>query len=149
MLKRALSVAYALSILLALQNLVFAQGGQGTVSGLVSDNSGSVLPGAQVKLTNQQTGIVRTLQTNAAGNYYIPAVPVGRYTVEISAQGFATYRKTDISVNVNDNIRADARLDLSSVRETVEVQADAVQVQAEDSTVSQVVNGTQVEGPFR
>jgi hypothetical protein len=119
--------------------------GQGTVSGLVTDNSGSVLASAQIKLTNQQTGFSRTSQTNESGNYYVPALVVGKYTLEITSPGFSTYKQTDITVNVNDNIRVDAQLQLSSVRETVEVQAETVQVRAEDATVGQVVNSTQVE----
>lgn len=118
---------------------------QGTISGIVTDNSGAVVPNAQVKITNDQTGLSRTFQTNDSGNYNAPAILIGRYTLEVTAPGFATYRQTGISVSPNDNIRIDAHINVSSIQETVEVQANTVQVQAEDATVSQVVNSTQVE----
>ncbi len=118
---------------------------QGTISGLVTDASGSVMPNAHVKVTNELTGLTREFQTNQSGNYTAPGLIVGKYTVEVTANGFATYKQTGIPINVNDNIRIDAHLQLSSVQQTIEVQANAVQVQAEDATVGQVVNGTQIE----
>ncbi len=117
----------------------------GTISGLVTDASGSAVPKAHVKVTDQQTGLARNFETNQSGNYNAPSLVIGKYTVEIGAPGFNTYRQTDIPVNVNDNLRIDARLEVGNVQQTVEVQANAVQVQAEDATVSQVVNGNQVE----
>ena len=118
---------------------------QGTISGLVTDASGSVMPNAQVKVTNESTGLSREFQTNQSGNYTAPGLIVGKYTIEISANGFSTYRQTGIPINVNDNVRIDAHLQLSTVQQTIEVQANAVQVRSEDATVGQVVNGTQVE----
>jgi len=118
---------------------------QGNISGIVTDVSGSVVPNAEVRITNQQTGLTRTIATNQSGNYNAPSLVIGKYTVGISARGFASYKQTDIPVNVNDDLRIDAHLSLGNVQETVEVQANAVQVQAEDATVGQVVNGTQVE----
>ena len=130
-------------------SLVLAVGaygqGQGSISGLVSDKSGSVMPSAQIKLTNQATGLIRTSTSTDSGNYTLPAVSVGDYSLEISAAGFSTYKQTGIQVNVNDNLRIDATLDLSSVKETIEVKAETVQIRAEDATVGQVVNSEQVE----
>jgi hypothetical protein len=65
--------------------------------------------------------------------------------VEISAPGFTVYRQTGLALNVNGNPRVDATLELSATQQTVEVQANTVQVQSGDATVSQVVNGQQVE----
>lgn len=118
---------------------------QGTISGLVTDASGSVVPGAKVKVTNESTGFSRDLETNQSGNYTVPQLIVGKYTIQISAQGFATYEQTGIPINVNDNLRIDAHLQVSTMAQTVEVLANAVQVQAEDATVGQVVDQTQVE----
>ncbi len=115
------------------------------ISGLVTDTSGAVVPNAKVKITNELTGFAVNLVSNQAGNYSAPSLVVGKYTVEVSAPGFSTYRQTGIALNVNDNLRIDANLQLSSAQQTVEVQANAVQIQSEDATVSQVVNGTQVE----
>ncbi|MBV8830538.1 MAG: carboxypeptidase regulatory-like domain-containing protein [Acidobacteriaceae bacterium] len=118
---------------------------QGRISGLVTDASGSVIPDAKITITNQDKGFTRDVVTNQSGNYDVPSLIIGKYTVEISAPGFAPYKQTNIAVNVNDNIRVDASLQIGGVQQTVEVQANAVQVQAEDATVGQVVNSTQVE----
>ena len=149
MLKRsgALPALFAASLVVLLfscaQNLL-AQG-QGTISGLVTDASGSVIPGAQVKITNELTGLSRMFTANQAGNYEAPALIVGKYSVAVTAAGFATYTQTDIALNVNANLRVDAHLQLSTAQQSVEVKADTVQIQAEDATVGQVVNGQQVE----
>jgi hypothetical protein len=140
----------ALTLSVAILGLVFpprlaAQGQQATISGIVTDPSGAVIPNAHVKVTEKSTGTSRDSETNQAGNYNVPGLVVGRYTVEISAPGFATYKQVDIPVNVNDNIRIDGHLQPSNVQQTIEVQANAVQVQAEDATVSQVVDSKQVE----
>ncbi len=111
----------------------------------MTDASGSIIPGAHVKVTDEQTGLTRDFQTNQSGNYTVPQLIVGKYTLEISARGFASYKQTGIPINVNDNLRIDAHLQVSTIEQTVEVQANAVQVQAEDATVGQVVNQTQVE----
>ena len=118
---------------------------QGTISGLVTDKSGSPVPNAQIKLTNEGTGLSRNFASNQSGNYDAPAIVIGRYTLEIIAPGFADYKQTGINVNVDDKLRIDAQLELRSVQETVVVQADTVHIQAEDATVGQVVNSTQVE----
>src|SRR4051812_25879920 len=146
--RNAISAAFAATLVI-LATLVSphhanAQG-QGTISGLVTDASGSVIPNAQVKVTSQQTGLARSITANESGNYNFPALVVGKYTLEVSAPGFASYKQTDIPVNVNDNIRIDAGLQLGNVQQTVEVEANAVQIHAEDATVGQVVNSTQVE----
>lgn len=130
-------------LLFALSSPLAAQE-QGTISGVVTDASGAVVPNAKVTITNEQTGLSSDFQTNSSGNYNIPALQVGKYTVTIAAPGFATYKQTDIAVNVNDKLRVDASLQPSSIQQTVEVQANAVQVQAEDATVGQTVNGTQM-----
>jgi len=117
----------------------------GSISGVIMDKSGSAVPNAVVKLTNTDTGLTRTFETNESGNYVAPAVPAGSYTLEVSAAGFSAFRQTGVTVNLRDALRIDAQLDVSSVREAIEVTAEAVQLQSENATVGQVVNGAQVE----
>src|SRR3954447_24740581 len=117
----------------------------GSISGVIMDKSGSAVPNAVVKLTNTDTGLTRTFETNESGNYVAPAVPAGSYTLEVSAAGFSAFRQTGVTVNLRDALRIDAQLDVSSVREAIEVTAEAVQLQSENATVGQVVNGAQVQ----
>jgi hypothetical protein len=71
-----------------------AQRPDGSISGTVKDPSGAVIPGAAVTITHDQTGAVRTSSTSAAGNYTVPSLLVGTYTVKIEATGFAAYTRT-------------------------------------------------------
>src|SRR5207245_2470874 len=83
------------SVLLAILALVlaapaFAQRSTGSIRGVVKDATQAVLPGATVTVTNEDTGLLRTTTTNAAGVYSVPDLPVGRYKVSAELQGFKT-----------------------------------------------------------
>lgn len=117
----------------------------GSIVGLVTDRTGAAVPGAQVVVTQQETGVTRKTQTDPTGTYLVPALNVGTYTVEISAPGFKLFRKTDVVLNVRDQIRVDAQLEVGEVTETVEVLAEAVSLQTENAAVEEVVTGSQVQ----
>src|ERR1700751_5405071 len=78
------------AMLLVLCGVVSADAQQvtGTVTGTVTDSVGAVVPGAQVKATNAATGYIRSTATDNAGAYTIQYLPIGKYTVEITAPGF-------------------------------------------------------------
>ena len=133
----ACAFAVCAASLLHAQNL-------GSISGLVKDKTGSVVPGATVKLTHQDTGLVRTFTTSDSGNYAAPALPAGTYALEATASGFSLTRQTGIVVNLRDALRIDVQLDVTSVQEAVEVKAEAVQLQTENATVGEVISGQQV-----
>ena len=133
----ACAFAVCAASLLHAQNL-------GSISGLVKDRTGSVVPGATVKLTHQDTGLVRTFTTSDSGNYAAPALPAGTYALEATASGFSLTRQTGIVVNLRDALRIDVQLDVTSVQEAVEVKAEAVQLQTENATVGEVISGQQV-----
>src|ERR1043166_4764564 len=144
--RRLLLQAFLLvcALLFSGANLLHAQN-LGSISGLVTDKSGSAVPNAEVKLTLADTGLIRTFKTNEAGNYTAPALSAGTYTLEVSAPGFATFRQTNIALNLRDALRIDSQLELSTLSQAVEVTAETLQLQAENATVGQVVNGQQVE----
>jgi hypothetical protein len=111
----------------------FGQGGAtGAISGTVQDPSGALVPGAEVRITNQGTGVVaRTTKTDANGSFTATLLPVGTYTVTIVSGGFAQGSFPDIVVRVTETTRLLAALRPQAVQEKVEVQA---QVQAIDTT---------------
>lgn len=117
----------------------------GSIVGLVTEATGAVVPGAEIKVTNQDTGVVRTLQSDSTGNYLAPALPAGRYSIEVSSRGFKTFRKTDIILNIRDQIRVDVQLELGEVTETVNVTAEVVQLKTENAAVEEVITGQQVQ----
>ena len=84
--------------------LLCAQGTGGRILGNVSDPTGAVLGGVSVKLTNEQTGVVQSTQTDKAGHYEFPAVPVGNYRLEYEQAGFKKAIKKDLTLLVNQVI---------------------------------------------
>ncbi|MCW5979385.1 MAG: carboxypeptidase regulatory-like domain-containing protein [Bryobacteraceae bacterium] len=117
----------------------------GSIVGLVTDSTGAVVPSATVKVTQQETGVSRTVASDTTGTYLAPTLNAGTYTVEASASGFKTFRQTDIVLNVRDQLRVDVRLEVGQVAETIEVVGETVSLQTETATVEQVVSGTQVQ----
>ena len=105
-----------------------AQTSRGTVSGVVSDSTGAVIPGAAVTLTGAETGINRTTVTNDEGFYRFDAVDLGSYSVNISATGFGALTQTGIIVSANQTAAVDAQLSPGGQQITVDVVADAGQV---------------------
>ena len=102
------------------------------------------MPSAKVTVTNTDNGFVRNTTTNATGNYAASALAIGHYNVRVEAPGFKAYEQTGITLNVNDTVRADAALQVGETRESVTVEANAVQVQADTNEVSQTITATMV-----
>ena len=116
-----------------------------TISGLVTDATGAVIPGAEVTITREETGTVTSVATNEVGAYTAAGLEVGSYTLEVKAAGFKSYRGTGLVLNVRDRTVIDVTLELGEVTETIEVTDTAVQLQTENATVEEVVSGKQVE----
>ncbi|MEW6734413.1 MAG: carboxypeptidase regulatory-like domain-containing protein [Acidobacteriota bacterium] len=132
---------FLLVALLLLPSFALAQQASGTVEGIVKDNTGAVIPGADVTLSNSDTGAERTLQTNEAGYYRFPAVEVGRYLLKVNAQGFAPTEQSGLIVQVGKTIALDVVLQVGSVgSEVVTVTAEAPVVETTRTQVSTVVD---------
>jgi hypothetical protein len=128
-------------MVLALSVGAFAQGGVGELTGQVSDSTGAVVSGVEVKLTNTATGEVRTTVTTPAGTYRFPALPiVGTYTLEVSSKGFKSTKVQNIVASVGTITTRDVKLEVGATTEQVTVEAGAQLVQTEDSSLSQNVD---------
>jgi hypothetical protein len=119
----ALRSGLILSLLLALTAVASAQVLYGSITGNVSDQSGAVVPGATVTITNQGTGQVRETMTNEDGSYTITNVLPGAYDLKITKQGFSTYTETGVNVTANNILRIDPKLKVGNVSEVVSVTA--------------------------
>ena len=120
--------------------------GQGTASivGTVTDASGAAVPNAKIAITNIETGLVRSTITNTTGSYAARELVIGRYNVRVEAPGFKASERTGITLNVNDTVRADAGLQVGEAKESVTVEANAIEVQADTNEVSQTITAAQV-----
>lgn len=140
------SVRTLLLVLLGLLLLSAAAYSQeaATIVGTVTDPSGAPVPGAKVLITNTDTGIVRTTVSNATGSFAAPELSFGHYSVRVEVAGFKAFERTGITLNVRDTVRADAALQVGEAKESVTVEANAVQVQADTNEVSQTITAAQV-----
>jgi hypothetical protein len=124
----------------------WAQGGAtGAISGTVQDPSGAFVAGADVRITNQDTGVlVRTAKTDANGSFTAPLLPVGAYTVVVHSSGFAEGNFPDIVVRVTETTRMIARLRPQAVQEKIEVQAEVQAVETTTATTGQAIEAVTI-----
>ncbi|MGH9719625.1 MAG: TonB-dependent receptor [Bryobacteraceae bacterium] len=127
-----------LSVLAVLvsMGLAFAQSesGSASVEGYIFDPSGKVIPNATVRLQSPETGYQRALGSNEQGRYVALAMPVGSYTLEVGAAGFATARQTGLRLEVGRSERLNVTLRVATVTEFEVVTQDSAPVEFESST---------------
>src|SRR5215813_4856749 len=109
------------------------------ISGVVSDPSGAVVPSAQVKATQTDSGQTRTTVSTSNGSYLLPNLPVGPYRLEVSYQGFERYVQSGIILTVGNDVHVNVNLRVGDTNQAVQVSADATMVQTQDTAVSVVV----------
>jgi len=120
--------------------------GQSTaqVSGAVKDQTGAVLPGAEVRMTQTETGLTRTTITDETGSYSLPNLPIGPYRLEASLPGFRSYVQSGIVLQVNSNPVINIGLQVGQVSDEVEVQANAALVETRSTAVGQVMENVRI-----
>jgi hypothetical protein len=116
----------------------------GSVLGTVRDSSQSVVAGAHITISNAQTNFKLETISAADGSYHILSLPAGTYRLTVTAAGFKTYNTTDIEVKVNDQLQVDVTLSVGSATETVSVEANAVQVQTENTQLGDVIDSKKI-----
>ena len=140
-------LAAAICCLLAANTLCLAQGVRGTISGVVTDPNGALLPGATVRLENVATGqVVRTGSTGDDGVFQFVEIDPATYHVLISATGVSDARLLEVKVEPNRNVRLDTSLGVTGAAETVEVTAGAELIDKESATLGTTVDRQRVQG---
>ncbi len=117
---------------------------QGSIQGTVTDQTNAVVPGAVITIKSLATGQVVTVKTSSAGTYNSGGLPVGDYQVRVQAKGFKTEQLT-IPVQITVTTSGNVKLEVGKETTTVEVQASAVTVNTEQSTVQGVLSGEQID----
>src|SRR5579884_3695247 len=118
----------------------YAQVERASLAGTVTDNSGAILPGVGVKVTNEGTNTTVSLMTDAAGDYRAVNLTPGSYTVEAEKTGFQRYVTRGVVLQVAQEGRLDIQLQLGGIEQTLEVRAATPLLQTEGSTVGQVID---------
>ena len=141
--KMALGSCILLGCLLA--SVGYAQIRSGVVTGEVKDATGSVIAGADVILTNQDTNITNKTKSTDSGQFTFPYLQPGVYSVSVSTAGFVSYRQTGIRVETNQTIRVDVDLKVGGIESAIEVTANAVQLQVESSTLQAATQAAAID----
>ncbi len=116
----------------------------GNFSGNVTDKSGSIVPGATVIATSQETGLARDTKTDDAGHYLFPLLPVGTYNIRVDAAGFQSAESKDLRLQVDEARELNFPLTPATVVTNVEVAGNAVAIQTATPSLGQVITSQQV-----
>jgi hypothetical protein len=136
--KSRLLLALALFFLLA--GTLGAQAITGSVTGVVTDSTGAVIPGAEVSVINLGNNVRSTAKTDSGGNYTIPLLPRGDYKLEVSATGFKHLVREGIVLQVQQTARVDVQMTVGEVAESVSVTAELASLETETATLAKVVD---------
>src|SRR5215472_15482899 len=113
------------------------------ISGLVQDATGSVVPNATINVKNNETGFVRTTQTNEGGLFVVSNLPIGTYEISAETSGFKKFITTGVVLNVNSKLSVNVKLEVGNLVDKIEGKADAAQVETSTGEVGRLVSGEQ------
>ena len=116
----------------------------GKITGVVKDQSGSVIPGAVVVITNVQTGAKLTATTDQDGLFTFPVLSVGQYQVDVTADGFQPYKKTGLAIEINSALLLDVILQVKGQDQSIVVTEVTAQVETTDTQLGQVLGSKKV-----
>jgi hypothetical protein len=129
----------------ATPSFLFAQAVTGTLLGTVSDSTGAVIAGAKVTVTNQNTGFTRTVKTDGIGEYTVPSIPTGIYTVLAEMDGFKATALSQVEVGVDQRAKIDVKLEVGAMTESVTIEAQSPLLQTSSSELGTTVKNEQIE----
>jgi hypothetical protein len=136
---RSILEAAIISILLIPAGL--AQSTFGSITGVVRDPSGAVVPAADVLVTNEGTALTRRATSSSAGLFSVPNLDIGTYKVRVSAKGFTSYEREGLVLMANQIINVDASLTVGASTESVEVRAPSPIITTEANDISTSMRG--------
>jgi hypothetical protein len=115
------------------------------LNGTVTDATGAVVASAKVVATNQATGVESATQTDTAGAYLFPSLPIGIYRIQVIARGFQSALVANLKLEVATAATQNVQLKIGATAETIEIVADAAQVETATTGVGQVINEKTVQ----
>lgn len=142
--RRVLCVCSVVSILFLLSVTANGQSDVGTIGGFVRDQSGAVVPNAQVTITNEGTNESHTVSSDAQGHYTVTNLRPANYSMTAEANGFKKFTSVHNKLSSNTTLSLDGALTLGSISQTVEVTATASVLQTESGSVQSEVTGQQI-----
>src|SRR5215470_776402 len=144
MIVRYQRIGLCVLVLLSLSVTAYPQGTTAVISGIIRDQTGAVLPGVSIQITNRDTGVSRATTTDEAGRYRVPALDAGTYTVQGSLSGFRTVVKDGVTLTVGSQVVVDLSTEVGQLSENVAVTADVPLVQTESAELSGLVGDKEI-----
>ena len=145
---KALALTLRLGLLaLCVAGLATAQQGTGTISGIVMDQQGAVIPGAQVEVRNTGTNALFATSSNESGLYVAPGLVVGEYEIAVESEGFRRSVRSGVTLQVGQNADVNVTLEIGQVTEIVEVVGEAPLVDTGGATIGEVIEAQAGLGP--
>ncbi len=141
----ALQQGLALAAVLVVPSVLHAQGTAATVSGFITDTSGAILPNATITYTNQATGATGTATSNGDGLYRISGLLPGAYKATVTMKGFKTAVRENLDLQIEALVTVNYSLAVGEITDVVQVNADTDVLETSSPTISQVIEGRQVE----
>ncbi len=138
------NLALALTCAFLLHTPVWSQNVTGNIVGSLRDASGAAVPGASISVTNEGTGIEVKTQSTTDGDYTLPGLPGGTYTVRVEAQGFRTNAVKGLTLLANRSLRQDFTLEVGAVQQTVEITGAPPVLNTENATIGNVMQAQQI-----
>jgi len=142
---RGLVCGLVLLLLAAFPVILFSQAYFGTVSGLMTDPTGAVIPGVKLTLTDVGKGYTFTATSNKAGEYLLPSIPPSTYSLTAEMTGFDKAIRNDIKVDVTAHVTVNMALKIAGATQTVQVSSQNTTLQTQDATTGQVINKRFIE----
>src|SRR5580704_1732628 len=142
-LRKLLFASFAVLLTLGAQSSAFAQS-TGSIRGTVTDPSGAAIPNAAATVTDSGTGIGRDTVTNESGIFVFPDLPIGNYKLKISAPGFTTQNRPDLTLITGQVIDLPIALTVGAQTQQVTVTSETQQIETSISTVEQSVSQLQM-----
>ena len=124
---------------------VFAQTDQGTITGIVTDTSGAVVPNAQITLSETDTGLVLKAQADSSGVYVFSPIKIGNYSISAGAPGFETTNQTNVRLDLQQRLNVNLQLKPGQVSETVTVTTAPPLMQTQEASVGQVMSAQTID----
>jgi hypothetical protein len=134
----------ALLLAAIFHSTVTAQDPRGTILGRVMDVTGAAVPGAEVRATNENTGVAASAKTNDAGNFVMPYLLSGTYVLSCEHSGFKKWLRPAIQVRINDSVEVNIDLQVGSASETIEVTASTPLLSTAEASLGQVIDERRV-----
>ena len=141
--RATMRVLACMLVLFVAASQAWAQSFTGGVRGAVND-PGGVIPGAEVTLTNENTGVSRSASTNERGEYNFPNLAPGSYTLKASLQGYKTYEQKGLRVGTAQFLTVDVSLEVGQLQETITVTGAAPLVETSNASTGEVLDAQEL-----